>query len=243
MHKKPGCSDYSRLVKQKHLTNIFETHCSIVKAITNKHAWAPKQYLYIDANAGPGEIDDYIGSPINFLQVAKKLDVNYQVLFIEKDNDSFLALEDRVQPYRPDDNIHLYHNDHEVILPDPPFIKRESYGLLYSDPNGIKGFPSIKVLNQFIERFPYIDILLHCGCTTFKRVDGACSTGIRANSYLLESKKRRYIREPYTHQQWTFIFLTNYGGFDKKFRNIGFYGHNEPRYSEICEKIFFTAEE
>jgi len=238
--------------KQRHLKEILDTHIRIVKAIQKKwseHKWAESEYAYFDIYAGPGRINGDFGSPIIFIDLAKKYKIPYQATLIENNKDTYQMLESAiVQRYGEGLPKHiLSFGDNEEILKrfinNPPFLKQ--FGLLYADPNGCPNFESIAKISN-IKQYEKMDILINCPAAAQKRalkIPKCTNHTQNLSEELLKINKNYWIiREPYGSWQWSFLIGTNWDSFPE-FSHLGFYRLSSDRGREILTKLTHTARE
>lgn len=251
---KNGSVGYSDItpIKQSHLKEILDTHIRIVKAIQKKwleSKWAESNYAYYDIYAGPGRINKDFGSPIIFIDLAKKYKIPYQAILIENNKDTYQMLESTInQRYGEGLPQHiLCFGDNEDILKrvinNPPFKKQ--FGLLYADPNGCPNFRDIAKISN-IKQYEKMDILINCPAAAQKRAlkISKCTGHTQNLSEELLSINKNYwiIREPYGNWQWSFLIGTNWDSFPE-FRHLGFHRLSTDKGREIFMKLVYTAKE
>lgn len=203
-------------VKQENLRRFLRWHMGFTAAVIARDK-RNKPYLYIDANAGPGnyaahnapQVD---GSPRIFLDLAATHLDGYEALFIERDHDEYERLCDNVGPWlsrKEGRETAVCGADANQII---GACNKEPYryGLMYHDPNGK---PDWDLLSLASERFPRVDILVNLSCTTIKRVRGAYGddTPTLLDGLTRVGKKFVY-HTAATHGRWQWLMamLTNF---------------------------------
>jgi three-Cys-motif partner protein len=229
-----GHSKYSEEIKQPNLKEILKHHMSICKNILSK-PYVDNRYLCIDATAGSGMVEGCKGSPLIFLEVAEQIGIPFQGIFIEKDREICESLEVCVSTYT---NCVCHNMDNAEIIVNYPKSRKKRYGLLYFDPNGHKGIPSKEDLKVFIDKHPKMDILIHFSPASMKRCH---------NSFIIDEllglKEWQYLRQVHTGWQWTYMFLTGWGGFQNKFKKISLFPQTCLEFKETYKVIKSTKEE
>jgi hypothetical protein len=189
--------------------NIFRAllgqHIAIVREVlgNEKNYWASREYVYIDLYAGSGRNEEVEcdGSPVIFLKTIKDK-LRYKAHFVEKRADNCKALREVTLLYN---SCTIYEGDNKDVLPGilksvPP----KSYGLVYVDPNGIADWDLIYQVTEN-PKYKFMDILLYLSATSYKRARTPVDNFLNK-----VSKSNWIIREPVWHDQWTFLFGTNY---------------------------------
>jgi hypothetical protein len=202
-------------VKQKALEYFLHVHANIVRGAQG--AWrgrADPHYYYIETNAGCGTNDD--GTPGSVLlaqQIVTSTGLAMQGIAIEKRAQAVFLLE---QALRHVSTFRVIHGDNaRVVTPAllPATVPGAKLGLMYCDPNDVNGFPFEAVVRFFREDEPTtqrLDLLVNLAANQLKRCQGAgherhTLRGIMAQVH----KEHWFIRQPYWHDQWIFLFGTN----------------------------------
>jgi three-Cys-motif partner protein len=248
-----GTSEYTE-IKQQHFNKIIDIHIESTLAILRKNnkrfpGWCEKKYYYFDINAGPGMVNGEEGSPLIFLNYAKKhKDISFHVVLIENNKTNILELSEKMQPYLiyPNLVIDIRFGDHNKIIPEY-FVaqKRNRFGLIYNDPSG--KVPSFDLLQAMSGTACYskLDILINCPSATIKRVSRSPLTKSKETliDYLNKIDKEHWlIREFYFKHQWTFLIGTNWINFPR-FKKIGMYPMSSVEGKKILYDLNYTTSE
>lgn len=238
-------------IKQQQFRQIIETHLRCSYCIFRKHSsngWLDGKYYYFDINAGAGkDVDGGLGSPLIFLEEASRVQMQYDVVLIEKNKRRYNELLRNLEPYigKPGFNIVCHCGDHNSIIDKYLIAEKISrFGICYADPNGK---PSFSLLAKIAKTSCYsrLDILMNCSATTVKRSgpNNHITNGLTLDGYLQTINKHHWIvREPYGKQQWSFILGTNWADFPG-FEKIGMYRIATSRGNQIFTKLNNTAKE
>jgi hypothetical protein len=287
-----GESSENTELKEEHLEVIFQTWVPIGKAILHRYnTYAYRTFFYLDLNAGSGlypEIPDkhnssqpLRGSPLLFLDAARKCSLTCEVILCEKNKISSTQLYQNISSRYPDaysdmngdhDWGHRYYAGRNslvqpmVSMKDSPirthlisanyndifdqFLGRlmdvqgnrpelcQPYGIVYSDENGTK--QPWDFFRELALYYPKMDILIHMGATSHKRSLGSpyVPRVDQQINDLIRSINKKYwiVREPYTSQQWTFLFGTNWYAMPR-FQKQEFYPHQSAKGQEILHRI------
>lgn len=210
-----GQSEYSQM-KEDHYSKILAWHMKVASIVIEKDT--RNNYLMIDATAGTGKLYDQgciDGSPLVFLKQAqahlpyKK----WKAVFCEEKAEHFKWLHINIggapnttlQPLPYQEVLRQYDGKYQI-------------GLLYVDPNGT---PDFDALCQFAKQNPRMEILISVTANGVKRAN---LTDYRLNEWVEKIGKRYWaIRKPYGKWQWTFLFGSDYVGFNKEYRSIDLY--------------------
>jgi three-Cys-motif partner protein len=231
--------------KQHTLRVLLGQHLNTCKTIFNKHGqkhWCHSQYQFIDTNAGPGynDCESCDGSPVIFLKQAQKIEVDYFAHFIEISPEHSKALSGAIDNW----------NHHQIITGDNRNVLSRviddippgSYGLLYTDPNGIPDFEMLARASRH-PSMKRVDILIRYAASAVKRNQHI--TGKKMLDYLGKINKQYWIvREPERSDnwQWTFLLGMNWDGLNVMKRHKFHYAHSD-RGQEIIEKLNYTNDE
>lgn len=228
--------------KDKHFREIVKTHIRCASAIIRKSTWADRSYHYWDLNAGPG-IDGQgrVCSPLEFVSQADFVDLNYRAWFFEWEKSDAERLANFCNA-----RCEVIVGDHNKKAPPlieeiPRHVAKNIYGLVYSDQSG--NMPPFPLLQQFSERFRYVDILVYVSSANIKRGLKAFP-GKRRLSELMATVHKKFwiIREPKDIHQWTFLIGSNWDNFPQ-FEALGFYRLDSPKGREIMYRLDTTGEE
>lgn len=246
-----GQSDYTE-TKQRHFAAVVQTHLRVAKGIFQKSNskkyknWIQPQYLYVDMYAGSGSnFENVPGSPVIFLDQARKVGINNVPIFIEENEYSAVQLNDELrrkgatnfQVVNSTNKLHI-----EKMIASPPPSKQ--IGLAYLDPNGIPDFDLIKRLS-FVPQYEKFDFLINCPATAIKRAKSvkSCKQAKNLIEELVSINKNYWIiREPIGRWQWTFLIGTNWNSFPK-FKNLGFWPLSSPQGRNIAINLSYSASE
>ena len=235
-----GHSDYTA-TKQEHFKTIVQTHLRIATSIIKK-GYASPAYYYFDINAGSGKINGKDGSPIIFLKLSEKYNIDFDIVFIEKNKKTFEKLKRNTWPWS---SFTIENGDNRIVLPKYYSDSRKlRYGLLYADPNGIPSFDVIAEISK-VPCYSKLDILINCPCNAIKKTRkcSVCYAKETLEEYLIKIDKRFWlIREPYSKWQWTFLIGTNWDSFPI-FKKIGFHNLESKTGREIFTKLNYTKDE
>jgi len=228
--------------KHSHYRYLIATHTQIVKQIFDKNSRYKETNIYLHFDITPGDGGEYGQSPVIFVRRAQELGLPYRAIFIEQNAQNARRLKQRLMScFHTNGNTTVDNADHIERLPyyfdNPPVVDsrgntRYVYGSLYVDPNGE---PPWKLLSDFSEHYPMVDVIIHLSGTTTKRRRGVhggpdlidCISGIQ--------KRHWIVRYPNTCQQWTFVVGTNWDGFPelKQAGMVSIYGKTGREYLSI----------
>lgn len=224
--------------KQQGLRTILAQHISVCKAIIAKWHCCDR-YQFIDANAGPGcnAKESCDGSPVIFLREVNRVGLGYDAVFIDIDPQHTFALRAAVSNW----------NHHSVMTGDnrqviPTVIERLpewSYGVLYTDPNGIPDFEMLAAASQH-PKMEKIDILIRYAGSAVKRNQHI--TGMKMLDHLSPINKKFWIvreMERGDRWQWTFLLGMNWNGL-KSWKSRGFHYADSPKGQQIIERLNYT---
>jgi len=231
--------------KQVGLQLILEQHLATVRAIFAKHRgarWLTPVYQYIDANAGCGYNEDVgcIGSPLVFQSAVDRVAVSHYATLIEIDAGNTLLLRETLGNY----NHHqiITGNNAEIVPDIVHRLPRNSYGVLYTDPNGIPDFEMLAGAARD-PKLRRVDILIRCAASAVKR--NLWQGEARLLEHLSAINKQFWIvREPERSDkwQWTFLLGMNWDGLRVMARHGFHYAHSD-RGREILHRLNYTNDE
>lgn len=232
--------------KQYALSMLLRQHIAITKSVIEKHDWASREYVFIDCNAGPGTNNDIdcLGSPLVFLDAISGMSISYKAYFVEIKSSNAHSLE-RVIGRRANCEVVCDNNQNAVIdivssLPD------YSYGLIYTDPNGVPDFQCLLEPTYSLKNAQRLDALIRVSGSSVKRARCAGMTDdTRYLSQRLNAIKKHWIIQridPSDKFQWTFLLGTQWRGY-KDWKTHGFYKINSQKGSEYFSTVDFTKEE
>ncbi len=228
-----GQSEYSE-TKEQHYAHILGWHMGVACRAMGK--WK-SDYLMIDATAGTGKLYDcgeIDGSPLVFLRQAFfYLGRQWRAIFCEQNPASFDLLRKNVGSLG---NVELCQSDYQSVL-SRSFGKNQ-IGLLYVDENGT---PDFAALSGFARRNPLMEILISVTATGVKR---GKVTELRLGEWVRQMGKRYWgIRKPYGQWQWTFLFGSDYVGFNKDYRKIDMYPIDSKNGQSFLDVASYTQKE
>jgi len=240
-----GISDHTPL-KESGLGCILRMHMRVTKSIIAKReSFAHPDYHWFDINAGFGQYPECPGSPLVFLNEAKQIGITYQATFIEQDATNVSRLASCIGDNR---NVTILCGDNMRLLPivaGQLSGRRQHYGMLYTDPNGI---PSFDLLSG-VSRFPVlrkVDFLIYVSATSIKRSRRAHPDKyVGLTEYLATIDKRHWLLRDISTvgaHQWTFLLGTNWDGFPE-YRKEGFYRADTKDGKAIMNILATTQEE
>lgn len=251
-----GHSGYT-LIKQEAFRYFMEVHAKIIcRIFAQKKPYVDRCYYYIDTNAGKGYNDD--GSPGSIMIAVDTLgdtlsrnQYDFLITAIEKNATAAQMLRYALEQTCEDwsviarDNAMALTSD---LIPDEPDDTR--YGLVYCDPNDMKGLPFDALTTFFQASQPQtqkMDLLINLSATTLKRVQGAHYTWYTIPDIIGKVNKNYwYIREGYDRAQWTFLFGTNWPDWPPlrlktSRQKLGLYPIDSSEGRSLLEKLSLTS--
>ncbi|HKN42315.1 MAG TPA: hypothetical protein VJW23_00215, partial [Propionibacteriaceae bacterium] len=200
-----------------------------------------------DLHAGRGNLvfngHRFSGSPLIFLDIAQREQLQHQALFFEQDPAELAQLHAAVS--------HL-NGTMPVLNGDPCEVGMRRWlasipsqwnrlGLVYADPIA-KEIPHA-LLAAVAKKLPQVDLLSYVSATAYKRRRGVDLGRGRLDEHIhAVGKKYVRIREPLGMHQWTFILWTNWDKFPE-WRNIGLYRLESEHGTRILNRLTMTSEE
>lgn len=230
-------------VKHDQIKNFLGMHISIVASIFQKRD-ITSPYYYFDLNAGPGEYEGMIGSPILFIQAAEAAKIRYKAVMYELDRGNYEQLTEKIGDNW---NVQTINASNEEIANFPqlgskPFNKIE-YGLLFADPNG--GHPNWESIGKFFKHKNHraIDVMLYLSATGIKRISRSIDSMPRLKEGMdIIGKSYWLVREPIDAHQWTFLVGSNWVDLPE-WQRRGFYRIDSTKGSAILDRLHYTASE
>ena len=174
-----------------------------------------------------------------FIKTARRVDIPYTAHFIEQNASGYADLNNLLAGH---DNAHCHLGDHEEILPNllSELGSKPCYGMVYSDPNGLPPFELLRSIS-FLPTMKFIDILIHVGATTVKRL--LFKHEMHLSDYLRPFNKKTWlVQDPEGKWQWSFLLGTNWEGFPK-YSKERFYRIESEDGRRIFKKLDMTNEE
>jgi hypothetical protein len=215
-------------------------HMKIVSNVFNRHSYMRRQYIYIDINAGSGDNPEegVDGSPILFVNKARRRRMRWEAYLIEREIANVELLREQVDSAA---NVYIYHEDNRIALPRIlESIPKKTYGLIYSDPNGIPDWDLLLIAARLQ---PKMDLLVRCPTRAIKR---ARYQGHMPLTDALQTLNKEVwlIRDtlPGDRWDWTFLFGTNYTDIGEWGKNR-FYRTDKKRGQQILERLNYTQKE
>ena len=241
-----GYGDHTQQ-KQDDFRGMLSLHINIVDGITQRpgNAWQ-RYYNYIDMNAGPGNQNGIVGSPILFLNQIERTTIPYQATFIEREPCNVEKLQSAINSKTWRGNVLVVNNDHAVALHNGTAPQRSTHGMIYHDPSG--SVPDFDLLAELSKKpaFKYIDFVVYLSATNIKRVRRfEQATGRDAKVKLLTDymksidKSTWIIRKPMGKHQWTFAIGSNWVKFPD-WEKRGFYRIDSDEGKSMLERLTYT---
>jgi len=248
-----GHSDYT-IIKQRDFERVLGTIIGVARSPRCMgQAWAHKEFLYFDLNAGPGVVGGIEGSPLIFARRALEMGLPFRAFFFEQSNENVRRLSDALADLCErrgvsTDRLQIIPGDHNRTV--PWFVAEHLaklprdwvYGLAYGDGNGRDDSPfgALAVLSK---RFPRVDHLVNVNTAIYKRVRGARPDA----RFLMDdlagiTKEFRLIREPAGRWGWTMVLMTKWGKVPE-LREIGFRRLDSEEGRLIFERVNFSKPE
>lgn len=237
-----GYSEYTRM-KEEGLERILSLHLHLANNII-QHGWSDPLYYWYDINAGSGNNPNCPGSPLVFLETARRIGLRYSATFIEQNDANHKLLEACI---RQDDSVTVLCGDNCELLPlvcGQLNGRRHRFGMIYHDPNGEPNFDLLAEVSK-LSALSKIDILVYLSGTTLKRVRCA----FRDRDGLLDrlatiNKQHWLVRDISTSgpQQWTFLLGTNWIDFPE-YKRAGFYRTDGDKGRDILHVLSTTEKE
>lgn len=241
-----GYGDHTQQ-KQDDFQGLLSLHISVVDGITSKpgKAWQ-RYYNYIDMNAGPGNQNGIVGSPILFLNRIEQTTIHYQATFIEREQCNAEKLQQLISVRSWHGGIKVVNNDHAMALRNGASPQKSTYGMIYHDPSG--SVPDFTLLAELSTRpeFKFIDFVVYLSATNIKRVrrfeqvTGRDAKVKLLTDYLRSINKSTWIiRKPVGRHQWTFAIGSNWVSFPE-WKKRGFYQIDTPEGKSMLERLTYT---
>jgi len=248
-----GHSEYT-VTKQRDFEHVLDTILGVARSPRCMgQAWAHKEFVYIDLNAGPGVVGGIEGSPLIFTRRALDLGIPFRAFFFESKSENVHRLSDALADLCESrgvstDRLQIVPGDHNSTV--PWFVETHLaslprdwvYGLAYGDGNGRDDSP-FGPLATIAQRFPRIDHLVNVNTAIYKRVRGAHPDA----RFLLDDlagidKKHRLIRKPIGEWQWSMVLMSNWGRVPE-FRELGFRRLDSEEGRDIFERVNYSKRE
>lgn len=225
--------------KQQGLSKLLSMHMAICSNIFKKYPKKPQSYFYIDAYCGDGAPHEGVdASPKIFIDLLKNSNLKkLSAWFIDKNQANIDALKARF----PIKGINIVCADSTAYVQDiaRSYVRSNSLGLLYIDPNNTPDIPMLKECSTLMQS---IDFLIRFNSTAGKRI---INDKIRITS-ILDSVDKKFwlIRRPMKGDrwQWTFLFGTNFPDL-KEWKNEGFFLTNSDKGKDLINHFEYTNSE
>ena len=249
-NKHEGYSKHTSL-KQIVIYNLFRQNIGTVYGICKSRNILDAKYVYIDATAGRGRYNGFVGSPIQFWNATTSykhiLPINFKAYLIELEKKLLLRLKDNL-PKIFLDRSELIHGDYCNVVHDILNSEGKNYGILYVDPTGLINWEALQKISKN-RKFKLMDMIIHTSAVSLKRVRKV----VNSKEELIEgikkiNKEKWYVSEPFREDpqhQWFFLFGTNNRNekFKPRSEGIKFYDLNNCRGNRILYKLNFTKKE
>ncbi len=236
-----GYGDFTDL-KYQHFAQILSMHVEIVKAVLRKYPdWLNPIYSYIDGTAGPGVFDNYMGSPLIFLETAHNAQLPYAADFIEININSAVQLAHHL-PEHAGRSVKIHCQDYVEFI-DGLDVVGNQLGLLFIDPSGEP--PDFRALGKFAKLRPRMEILLYLSATNLKRVKQYRSYANLSECLNRVGKRNWYVRKPLRNDkhQWTFLMGTGTNKVVLEIKRIGFYDWKSDEAERFWERLNYSKAE
>lgn len=223
-------------------------HLEIVGRVLGKsrsYEWATCPiYFYIDLTAGGGEAMGKSGSPVIAIRNALAAGREFRSYLCERNPVAAYHLGEALDSLGGEAaaRTRLFWMDHqESVAEIIEMIEAErrgarAFGLVYADPNGTKMDEEIDTICRLAKAFPKLDALIHLSATTIKRCRTVFGYPSLVERLATIGKANLLVREPCTHHQWTFCFLTDFPDFPA-WENRGFYDSRSPAGAALLERL------
>lgn len=245
-----GVSSFTQS-KQRSLEYVVSALVPMVGSIQTRHDWASGESLWVDLFAGPGRYPDddtgyeILGSPIILMRALKaerQRSPAFTPRLILIESKRCCADRLRLEVEREDcDFAEVLDCDCCEWLCSRPKLGSETFGLVYSDPNGMPPSDALAEFYQDRRHTWRLDCLLYTSANTIKRVRRCHEvTGSPHDGRtLLEhtnaiGKSKTYIRRPLGGDYWTHLLLTN-SPIVWNLRSAGLYDIESERGKEILD--------
>lgn len=240
-----GNGPYTR-EKLRQFNIILQIHLAITNCVIRKNRFNTN-YLYIDCTSGPGRYSlndgtEVNGSPLVFLENAKRENIPYRAFFIEEVQAYYLQLTQSISVH-PWLNVNTYHGTYQDFV-EMVFTRVDDnqLGLIYIDPNN--GLPDLEILRHIGQYRPRMELLLNLSATNIKRTREI--TRIRLNDLINSTLKKVWLIRgtlPGDSHQWTFLLGSQWNGFASKWESINMYSIDSTKGKERLETLNYTREE
>jgi len=243
VHDKIGHSE-ATITKQEGLSKILQQHLAVCKNILGKHKYYPQQYYYFDINAGCGfnDTEQCKGSPLIFLDATHDIELAYEVMLIEKDQDNACALRAAL----PDqDNITVFPSDNRDVLPQliHNCLPRNGFGVIYHDPNGVPDFSLLTHIFNGNQKTRKLDVLIRLAGSSIKRTKHLNHK--KLSDFLAAINKKFWIVKDLDGSdkwQWTFLLGLNWDGL-RCWKSQGFHYINSAEGEDIFQRLNYNRQE
>lgn len=242
-------------LKEQHYAGIVQMHLTICRSILGRRGGPP--YLYADLHAGPGWLEyagrRFRGSPLIFMEAARKADIRYEALCFDSDESVADRLADAMRQDNHSDKLFDVEDDGAIrVVPRncergmAGWLRGQGHqpgrhGLVYADPIGTE-MPS-GLLADIARALPRVDILSYVSASNYKRRRGQnAARATLAEHIAAVGKKYALIREPYGKHQWTFVLFTNWDGFPE-WKQIGLHRVDSEKGQRVLDLLNLTSRE
>lgn len=228
-------------IKLAHLQYIIGTWFRLTSGPKFRYApRAHRELLYWDLNSGPGFVNGERGSPLVFLDEARKCGEPFRAWFHERDAGACESLRYAIGGGWSD-RVAVIPGDHRTTVPAilataARYIPRRAYGIAFADPNGRDDLP-IAPLRAIGERFPKVDFVVNLSAMAWKRIRSVGKPGRFLSDDLAQIPKQfTLIRRPVGPWQFAMFLFTNYRD-APSLKKLGFYDIGSRAGQEILRTL------
>lgn len=232
--------------KLSSLAKLLEWNLALVRHATRGNGC----YFHADLHAGCGYNAKVRlpGSPLVFLDCARRAGLQYEALFVESDAERASSLSYNYAIY-PDENAHVVHGEndcvHELL---PAWIEAcgidpaKAFGTVFVDPTKPSEVPWPS-LNMLFARCPKMDVIVNFPGTSVKRLPQDHDSRVTPEQVARLLNKSDWLieRNPRGDQQWLLMLGRNFAYGD--YQRIGFVKWSSPAGQAVIERVTKTLRE